>query len=47
MSIKGNAKNELYTLLSLENFKAVLGIDDREDKANEKRKMKNEKKEDL
>jgi len=32
MSVKGNGQNSLYSLIPIEDFKAVLGVDDREDK---------------
>ena len=32
MMIEGNGQNPLYTLIPLDDFKAILGIDDREDK---------------
>jgi hypothetical protein len=31
MKVQGNSPNLLYTLIPLEDFKAILGIDDRED----------------
>jgi hypothetical protein len=32
MSVKGNSQNTLYSLIPLEDFKALLSVDDREDK---------------
>jgi len=32
MNVQGNSQNNLYSLIPLEDFKALLGVDDREDK---------------
>jgi hypothetical protein len=42
MSNEKKAEGKLHSLITLDEFKALMGVDDREDKSNEKGEMSNE-----